>query len=77
MNIWCFFRMDTALNNAMFPSHFGHNVCSRSSDPIYIISHKMKWSLFLGHLLGASEVTANIYCKCIDLYLEGYVIFSI
>ena len=28
-------------------------------------------------LLGASEVTANLYCNCVRLYWEGCVIFSI
>ena len=27
--------------------------------------------------LGASEVTANLYCNCVHLYWEGCVIYSI
>ena len=29
------------------------------------------------HILGVSEVTANLYCNCVHLYWEGCVIFSI
>ena len=31
----------------------------------------------LGHVLGASEITANLYCNCLYLYWEGCVIYSI
>ena len=29
------------------------------------------------YLIGASEITANLYCNCVHLYLEGCVICSI
>ena len=28
------------------------------------------------HVLGASEITANLYCNCVDLYWESCVICS-
>jgi len=28
-------------------------------------------------ILGASDITANLYCYCVYLYWEGSVIFSI
>ena len=33
--------------------------------------------LSLGHILGALEITANLYCNCVHLYREVCVIFSI
>ena len=43
---------------------------------IYLI---LKFSLMsiLIEILGALEVTANLYCNCVHLYWEGCVIFSI
>ena len=32
---------------------------------------------FRCQVLGASEVTANLYCNCVHLHWEGCVIFSI
>ena len=28
-------------------------------------------------LLGASEITAHLYCNCVYLYWKGFVIFSL
>ena len=37
--------------------------------------HKNRIELVM--VLGASEITANLYCNCVDLYWEGCVICSI
>ena len=45
------------------------NVCKRSFGGI-LYKHRKT-------LLGALEITANLYCNCVQLYWEGCVISSI
>ena len=33
--------------------------------------------IVFGNILGASEITANLYCNCVHLYWEAWVICSI
>ena len=40
---------------------------------IYCMSKKFRPILYIKLLLGASEITANLYRNCVHLYWEGYV----
>ena len=76
INLW-FLQCSYIKRFCLVPHLKNHNDFSLTHPQSTILSLRTALPGFYGeYLLGASKVTANLYCNCVHLYWEGCLIWS-